>query len=205
MYLSDADATTFFKRVLSSMGLPTSPINIAFMLKWREGEQNPVDPSTDWNPLDTTRANEANGSPIVGATNFNSVGVKNYPDEDTGVRATAITLGLMYYTDIVEALRTEFAFANWTLISHAIRIWGTTDFADELDNGWRPSAPVETPTPTPAPQPTAPIDELNTAVLARFKALDNAVSVWITAISAANAELLVAMAAVVDPTVVPGV
>ena len=72
--------------LLSSLGLPTCANNLAVVVAWQVAE------STDaaWNPLASTHD-------IVGATRFNSAGVKNYPSLDSGLRATAQTLWGGYY------------------------------------------------------------------------------------------------------------
>jgi hypothetical protein len=72
--------------LLSTLGLPTCGNNLAVMVAWQVAE------STDamWNPLASTHT-------VVGATKFNSVGVKNYPSLETGLEATAQTLWGGYY------------------------------------------------------------------------------------------------------------
>ncbi len=51
----------------------------------------------EWNSLNTTW-------PMLGATNYNSVGVKNYPTLKTGAQALAATLGQSYYPHIIHGL-----------------------------------------------------------------------------------------------------
>jgi hypothetical protein len=72
--------------LLSTLGLPTCGNNLAVVVAWQVAE------STDaiWNPLASTHD-------IVGATRFNSAGVKNYPSLDSGLQATAQTLWGGYY------------------------------------------------------------------------------------------------------------
>lgn len=70
---------------------------------WPEIEQGLVavmtgeDATAWWNPLDTEM-------PAEGATNYNSVGVKNYPSSVVGVDATVRTLELQYYVRLVNLI-----------------------------------------------------------------------------------------------------
>lgn len=83
----------FARALLARLGAPPTSTDLAFLSGWfaREGT------SAAFNPLATTL-------PAAGAGNFNSVGVKNYPDFATGVDATARTL-LGGYPHIVADLR----------------------------------------------------------------------------------------------------
>lgn len=84
----------FIKEVLAGIGAPDTPSNESSMAAWiaREGGggQN--------NPLNTT-------FPLGAATNFNSVGVKNYGTPQDGVAATVDTLKNGSYQDVVLMLR----------------------------------------------------------------------------------------------------
>ena len=72
------------------------------------------------NPLNTTE-------PWPGATDYNAVGVKNYPTGASGIAATAATLVNGHYDGIVADLRAgklsalDIAKAN----SHELDVWGT--------------------------------------------------------------------------------
>ncbi len=66
---------------LSAGGWPITLQNEAAVIAWQYGEGT----AAAWNPLATTL-----GAP--GATNFNSSGVKNYPDPMTGIYATVNTV-----------------------------------------------------------------------------------------------------------------
>lgn len=83
----------FAAQVLQAIGAPASPGNIQFMLAWfaREGT------TAKYNPMATTLN-------YGSSTNFNSIGVKNYADQATGVQATARTL-LGGYGGIVADLK----------------------------------------------------------------------------------------------------
>lgn len=68
---------------LGEMGYPASHNNLVSLVGWMQAEGSPCRN----NPLDTTED-------FAGATNCNSVGVKNYAWLDDGVKATADTLHL---------------------------------------------------------------------------------------------------------------
>lgn len=86
---------SFATAVLQGLGAPVTQPNLDFIEKWitREGGGGAN------NPLNTTQA-------MSGATDFNTVGVKNYADLDTGVQATLKTLLNGRYPNIVAALKT---------------------------------------------------------------------------------------------------
>lgn len=73
-----------------------SPDIIAWIVAWQRAEGT----GARHNPLATTQA-------MPGATLYNVVGVRNYPDESTGLRATVQTLHYSYpgYEDIREGVR----------------------------------------------------------------------------------------------------
>ena len=75
------DRGTFAGLLLDALGAPRTDSNVAFLVAWmgREGT------SAAFNPLATTL-------PWPGSTDFNSVGVRNYPTLAAGVAATAQTL-----------------------------------------------------------------------------------------------------------------
>lgn len=78
-----------------------------------------------WNPLDTTE-------PASGATDCNSVGVKNYPSEGSGTAATCDTLadGASGYSAIIAGFKSS---ADPTTTGSAIAhsAWGTGELALE--------------------------------------------------------------------------
>ena len=75
------DRLDFAQQLLAELGAPATDLNLRFLLGWmaREGT------TAAYNPLATTLA-------MPGATQFNSVGVRNYPTLQVGVDATARTL-----------------------------------------------------------------------------------------------------------------
>lgn len=85
---------SFAKAVLSAIGAPQTQANIDSIIAWahREGGGGTN------NPLNTTLS-------MPGATDFNSVGVKNYSSMSVGVLATAKTILGGNYSDVLSALR----------------------------------------------------------------------------------------------------
>lgn len=144
----------------------------AFVAEWARHENtdalnNPLATTLDWD----------------GATNFNSVGVKNYPSLDDGIDATQETLmpvapgSIRYYPDLVQALLSgridEEARGR---IASQIGTWGTHSFADQVRNGW---------TPDPAPLPQDPVLRLNTAILERLEIIRQAAETFANALQLA--------------------
>jgi hypothetical protein len=86
----------YYVKVLEKFNAPLTEGNILFLKGWRQAEGG----KATWNALNTT-LNKAN------STNFNSVGVKNYPSLEVGAQATVDTLifGGGKYINIVKALR----------------------------------------------------------------------------------------------------
>jgi hypothetical protein len=101
-----------FGQILAGIGAPDTPENRKLMAAWQRAEGGSPD-----NPFNTTQ-----GAP--GATDFNSVGVKRYPDVATGVAATVKTLLNGYYPNIIAALK---AGNNAAAVADAIESspWGT--------------------------------------------------------------------------------
>jgi hypothetical protein len=84
----------FYARVLAGIGAPINQINLGVLAAWQKAEGG----SSSWNPFNTTQS-------APGAKSYNSVGVRNYPDETTGVNATVATLQNGYYKPILSALK----------------------------------------------------------------------------------------------------
>lgn len=114
----------FFESVLKNIGAPVSTNNLSLLYTWAKYEGG----DAQFNPLNTTQ--NANG-----ATNFNSAGVKNYPDFKTGVEATAKTLQNKYYPELLDALKKNKPLNSWennpAIVSN-VRTWGTQNFASDL-------------------------------------------------------------------------
>lgn len=101
--------------VLSALGVPVTQQNTSFLDSWANAEGG----SASFNPMNTTQ-------PATGSTNYNSVGVKNYPDAATGTAATVKTLTNGYYPDIVAALQSGNPFNKITdALKSQLNTWGT--------------------------------------------------------------------------------
>jgi len=86
------------RQFLRNIGAPASPSNLQFLNAWWAAESGGGGGRN--NPFNTTQ-------PGFGGTNYNSVGVKNYPTVQAGAAATAKVLGegFPHYTDILRGLR----------------------------------------------------------------------------------------------------
>jgi hypothetical protein len=117
---SNVDPVQFSKDVLAKIGAPATEQNMAVMQAWIKSEGT----RAQFNPLATTRRAD-------GATNFNSVGVKNFTSYEQGVDTTvgAITNGL--YDNVIAALkRGNDAFAVADAI--AASPWGSGTLVREV-------------------------------------------------------------------------
>jgi hypothetical protein len=112
--VADMTPTQWATAFLAAFGAPATQANLTGVISWiRKESQWP--PGARNNPLNTTQ-------PAIGATTFNSVGVKNYPSAATGLTATAQTITNGYYPDLVAAFRsgagvcgkTFKGFATWS-------------------------------------------------------------------------------------------
>ena len=88
---------SFFNDVLNILSIPRSGFTIEALTTWTHYENT----NAYWNPLATTR------DMGVKSWNFNNAGVKNYADQETGVRATTETLILSYYEFVRKMLAQE--------------------------------------------------------------------------------------------------
>ena len=95
---TNASESAFIASLLGALGAPNTAANQSSLASWFRHEFGSWPPSAANNPMATTQ-NES------GATTFNSIGVKNYPNALTGVKATAATLNNGLYPGIVAALR----------------------------------------------------------------------------------------------------
>lgn len=112
-----------------------------------------------WNPWDTTE-------PAIGATDFNGVGVKNYPSSQSGLDAVYATLHNGRYDNVLAVLNDEGASAYSLAQAIGNSPWGTGNFSWAVDRIRADPAPflaVEvpggTPGPTPVPEPGPPTEE----------------------------------------------
>lgn len=86
--------SAFAKSLLATINAPQTPANIASIEAWARREGG----GGSNNPLNTTLG-------MPGASDFNSVGVKNYSNMSVGIVATARTLLGGNYADVVAALK----------------------------------------------------------------------------------------------------
>lgn len=84
----------FYKDLAAQLHVPYNKNFVRFAQAWQRAEGG----TASYNPFNTTQ-------PASGASNYNSVGVKNYTSEVEGVRATAQTLENGHYDAILAALR----------------------------------------------------------------------------------------------------
>ena len=105
--------TRYYHDVLVAIGAPVSQRNIQACLAWQAAEGG----SASWNPWNTTQ-------PAKGAKNYNSAGVKNYPNREVGIGATVKTLTNGRYGDVIREFR-----ANRSGLAVCRRVdaspWGT--------------------------------------------------------------------------------
>lgn len=109
----------FFEGIQQGIQAPVTDMHIMGLAAWHKAEGG----TATWNPLNTTQ-----GAP--GSTDYNSVGVKNYPNEAIGVSATIKTLTNGNYPGILKALRAE-AF-DIQALAQAVdsSVWGTKHLTD---------------------------------------------------------------------------
>lgn len=84
----------FYRAILVGIAAPVSENALTFLRAWRQAEGG----KATYNPFNTTWKKP-------GTTDYNSHGVKNYPDPATGLSATVKTLLSSSYSGIVDALR----------------------------------------------------------------------------------------------------
>lgn len=114
--LASAEDEDFYKAILKSIGANETPEKIKFLKAWRQGEGG----KALNNPFNTTK-----DIPGDDDTKYNSVGVRNYPDRQTGLEATIATLKLPYYKDLIELLKRNDVTADQLANSQALTKWGT--------------------------------------------------------------------------------
>ncbi len=93
--MSNVDRS-YYDQVLAGIGAPDSPNNLKYLVAWQLAEGG----TATNNAFNTTQ-----GEP--GSSDYNSVGVKNYPDAATGIRATIKTLLNGHYPHIVADLQAD--------------------------------------------------------------------------------------------------
>ena len=108
--------SAFYSAILKGVDAKETVEKIKFLKAWRQGEGG----AARNNPFNTTK-----DVPGTADTKYNSVGVRNYPDRQTGLKATIATLQLPYYRDIVALLRKDNVTAHQLSRCASLRKWGT--------------------------------------------------------------------------------
>jgi hypothetical protein len=97
---------SFYKRILTDLGVPTSEGNMMFLKGIRQSEGA----TARYNPFNTTM--KKRGSTCYNILKRDSFGgcksgVQNYLSQEDGIDATVETLKLNYYKDIVNGMRND--------------------------------------------------------------------------------------------------
>jgi hypothetical protein len=110
----------FFDVVMQKLGVSPTAEKRRFFRAWQQAEGT----NAKYNPLATTKNINASGQ-----TDFNSVGVKNYPTEDDGIAATVATLNLdRYYKELTDKLKQDDITAEELADSkRALKTWSGGD------------------------------------------------------------------------------
>lgn len=126
--------------VLRELGAIAGGNAVAFLSAWHACEGG----TAAFNPLNTTQ-------PAAGATNYNSVGVKNYPSEAVGLHATVQTLTNGFYPGLVRDLRSGTVSPAGIVNRNAAELskWGTSTACLVARTGALPKNPTR---PTPKTQ-----------------------------------------------------
>jgi hypothetical protein len=106
----------FYKAVLKRLGVNETPEKLKFLQAWRQGEGG----QARNNPFNTSK-----DVPGDADTKYNSHGVRNYPDRQTGLNATVATLKLAFYKEILDLLNKDTVTAEELAQTHALKKWGT--------------------------------------------------------------------------------
>lgn len=108
-----ASFTNWQAQLLRRLGMPVTARNVQFLTAWQAHEGG----SAANNPLNTTQG-------WKGASDYNSVGVKNYGNPNIGLLATAKTLRNGYYPAILSALKS--GNPTWNpVLGKNLSTWGT--------------------------------------------------------------------------------
>ncbi len=118
---SVANTPSWVVGVLNGIGAPLTAQNVRALELWAGSEGT----SARYNPLATTLGSQASGVTIAGSTDFNSVGVQNYPNESTGVNATVQTLKQSNFAQIRNSLVNAQDASNTVAAINASN-WGST-------------------------------------------------------------------------------
>lgn len=106
----------FYAAIITSLGGRVTDEKMKFLKAWRQGEGG----TAKNNPFNTTK-----DIPGDQDTKYNSAGVRNYPDRQTGLEATVATLKLPYYKEIVALLQNDDVTADQLAKAVEASPWGT--------------------------------------------------------------------------------
>jgi len=118
----------YYKSVLKCLGAEPTKSNLLFLYAWRQAEGG----KAKNNPFNTTLK-------MPGATNYNSVGVKNYQTPEQGIEATCKTLkngrDKYGYDKIIDGLKNDVGLSQ---LSDAVigSKWGTKDLLRKVSQGY---------------------------------------------------------------------
>ena len=114
----------FYKKVLSCVGAKPTKDNMSFMYAWRQAEGG----KATNNPFNTTQK-------MAGATNYNSVGVKNYQTQGDGIQSTCKTLKNGRYNDIIDGLKNDVGLFELSRMK-GLKTWGTGALLAKVADGY---------------------------------------------------------------------
>jgi peptidoglycan hydrolase-like protein with peptidoglycan-binding domain len=124
--LTSAEDEEFYRAILKSLNVNVTDEKLKFLKAWRQAEGG----RAKNNPFNTTKS-----MPTDGVTDYNSIGVKNYPDRQTGLEATVKTLKLPYYSELVNKLKDDNITAEELANTDDLSIWGTGGLVATVLNG----------------------------------------------------------------------
>ena len=126
--VSGVTDSNYYVRLLETLGAQPSEENLKFLYAWRQAEGK----SGKYNPFNTTQ-------PMPGATNFNSVGVKNYQSLEDGFVATIKTLRNGKYNCIINGLVNDIG-ASRIAQCESLKTWGTGDLLAKVVSSYNSGA-----------------------------------------------------------------
>lgn len=112
--LSSQEDEDFYKAILTGLGANVTPEKMKFLKAWRQAEGG----KALNNPFNTTMK-----LADVATTDYNSVGVKNYPTRQDGLNATLITIKRDYYKNLVNMLKDDKVTADELAQSDDLTTW----------------------------------------------------------------------------------
>ena len=135
------DIEIFITELIKRLSLQNTEGVKQFLRDWIKAERRAAGRPHGFNPLNTT----FNLKSDKGMTNFNKNAgypVKNYSTFENGLTATAKTLSLPYYKNLVNYLKGIKVENAPEKIARELRTWGTVNFA----NKFSPKSPTAKPT-----------------------------------------------------------